>query len=155
MELSRAADYAVRTMVDLATFASAKRLVTADVARREQIPRAILARIVAHLAQRGLVTSRRGKRGGVSLGRRAENISLLEVVEAIEGPIVLNRCLRSPAECPLCRDCSAHDVWLDAQARLRSFLQEISIAELAGRQLRDPERALPALPPLERASDGA
>lgn len=131
MELSRAADYAVRAMVDVASLATRGMLWTTDIAKRQRIPEAMLAKIIPQLARAGLLRSRRGAGGGVFLARKAEEIPLLEVVEAIEGPIVLNRCVRNPDECPLSRGCAVHVVWQQAQAQLRGFLLGVTIADLA------------------------
>lgn len=134
MELSRAADYAVRAVLELAGSGAESPFSTAEVARRQGIPRPMLAKIVPRLAQHGLVVSRRGSRGGLFLGRSPEDISLLEVVEAIEGRIVLNRCVRSPAECPLSASCAVHEQWKGAQVLLRGFLQSVTIANLTRRR---------------------
>lgn len=134
MELSRAADYAVRAIVEVASGTSEGMLWTRDIARKQSIPAPMLAKIIPQLTRNGLLRSRRGAGGGVFLGKRAEDISLLEVIESIEGPIVLNRCVRNPQECPLSRTCAIHEVWKQAQTQLRGLLLSVSIAELAARQ---------------------
>ena len=142
MELSREADYAVRAMIDLASFPWATSVCTKDIARRQVIPEAMLVKIIARLAKVGLLRTRRGLGGGVVLPRRAETISLLDVVEAIEGPINLNRCVRSPSECPLNSFCGVHEVWRQATEQLNGFLKSIAIADLVRRPTADRRPAL-------------
>src|SRR5690349_14540938 len=93
MQLTRQADYAVRAMQYLAEQPPAARLTTAEIGAAQQIPVAFLTKIMAQLAAAGLVASTRGARGGVALARAPETISLLAVIEAIEGPLRLNVCI--------------------------------------------------------------
>jgi Rrf2 family protein len=72
--------------------------------------------------------------GGVSLARSPEEITLLQVVEAIDGPILINDCLSRPGACELEPSCGAHDVWADIQARLVQSLEAVTIRELVQRE---------------------
>jgi Rrf2 family protein len=134
MELSRAADYAVRAVLDVAAFSQPSVTGTSDIARRQRIPAAMLAKIIPQLARAGLLRSRRGAGGGVFLSRSPQEVSLLEVIEAMEGSIVLNCCVRDPGSCPLSRGCAVHEVWIEAQTQLRAHLGGVSIADLLNRQ---------------------
>ena len=132
MQLSRQADYAVRAMVDLAALPEGGRATIAELARRQAMPAGFLKRIIPQLAAAGLLYTHRGERGGVALARSAETISLLEIVEAVAGPICLNRCLVRPGECSLDRRCAVHAVWMAAQHDLRQRLASARLADLAG-----------------------
>lgn len=72
----------------------------------------------------------RGARGGVSLARGPEEISLLEIVEAIDGPVMLNDCVTEPQQCPLSDDCAVRNVWCDAQAKLVTHLAQTHFGQL-------------------------
>ncbi len=93
MQITRQADYAVRAMVYLAQLEPDKRAATGKIAQEKSIPPSFLAKIVSQLSVAGLLQTSRGARGGVSLAKPAEAISLLDVVEAIDGPILLNDCV--------------------------------------------------------------
>ncbi len=118
MQITRQADYAVRTVLYLVQLGPDRRAATSLIAEEQQIPSSFLAKIVSQLSVAGLVRTTRGARGGVSLARPAENISLLEVVEAIDGPIFLNECVIGDGVCPLGDKCPIRPIWRDAQAAL-------------------------------------
>ncbi|HEX9015240.1 MAG TPA: Rrf2 family transcriptional regulator, partial [Chloroflexota bacterium] len=92
-----------------------------------------LAKIVPALARAGLLRSYRGSGGGIALGRPPEQITLLDVVEAVDGPIALNMCVMWPDECPRSGTCAVHEVWCDAHASLASRLRGVTISSLVER----------------------
>ena len=118
MIISRRTDYGVRIVLDLAALAQDERAAAHDIADRQKIPRPFLAKIISQLCLAGLVTTYRGAGGGVALAKPAAEITLLEVVEALEGPIRLNRCVIRPDDCPRNSYCPVHHVWHQAQADL-------------------------------------
>jgi Rrf2 family protein len=122
MEISRRTDYGIRVILDLAALPEDERTSTQEIARRQSIPPPFLAKIISQLSLSGLVTTFRGAGGGVKLARSASEISLLQVVEALDGPIRLNRCVIQPEACPRNEHCPVHDIWLRAQADLTSLL---------------------------------
>ncbi len=131
--LSRKADYGVRAMVDIARQPPAKRVIVADVAKRQNIPAFYLAKIMPLLARAGLVRTSLGAAGGIALALPAENISLLQIIEAIDGPFALNRCSLNPAECDLHDACPTCQTWMLAQAQLSQTLAETRVSDLAAR----------------------
>jgi Rrf2 family protein len=131
MEITRQADYAVRAVLDLATRADGERAFTQEIAGRQSIPQAFLTKIFSRLAAEGIVMTQRGVKGGVRLARPADEITLLRVVEAIDGPIALNRCTRRPSDCPLDPACVVHPFWQAICADLRARLDGIDFATLA------------------------
>jgi Rrf2 family protein len=122
MEISRRTDYGVRVILDLATLPVDARTATQDIATRQNIPNPFLAKIISQLSLAGLVTTYRGAGGGVSLARPPSEISLLHVIEALEGPLHLNRCALQPDACPRREHCSVHDIWVQAQEELAELL---------------------------------
>ncbi len=115
MQITRQADYALRAMVFLARQEPNQRASTKQIAETQKIPPSFLAKIVSQLSIAGLIHTSRGARGGVILSKPADKISLLDVVEAIDGPIALNDCTISPASCDNYSDCPLHDIWAETQ----------------------------------------
>ena len=134
MEITRQADYAVRSMVHLAELPLDGRISTASISAAEGIPLPFLTKVISRLATAGLVTTSRGMGGGVSLGRSPEQISLLQVVEAVDGPIMLNHCLLRQGACERDAHCAAHEVWSEIQSRLVTELSSVTMKDLAERQ---------------------
>lgn len=130
MQITRQADYAVRAVFYLAGLGQGARAATAQIAKEQQIPATFLAKIISQLAAAGIVRAVRGARGGVMLARPPENISLLEIVEAIDGPVALNTCTDDAALCPMGSACVVRDVWCEAQADLVKRLKETKFGQL-------------------------
>jgi Rrf2 family protein len=130
MQITRQADYAVRAVLYLAQQPPGTLVTTAQIARDQHIPATFLAKIMSQLSASGLVYSTRGAHGGVRLARQAADVSLLDVVEAIDGPMVLNECVADPTACQLGPNCAAHDVWCQAQADLVERLSKTRFAQM-------------------------
>jgi len=128
MQITRQADYAVRAVLYLAQLGQDRRASTSQIAKEQQIPPSFLAKIVSQLSVAGLLQTSRGARGGVSLARTPDQISLLEVVEAIDGPILLNECVGDNSACTFGDDCPMKPIWCDAQAELVKRLNTTSFA---------------------------
>ncbi|HTY01358.1 MAG TPA: Rrf2 family transcriptional regulator [Bacteroidota bacterium] len=137
MQLTMTGEYAIRTMVHLSRLEPGTIAQISDISKKWQIPEKFLRKIVARLCRAGLIRSHRGVHGGLSLARPPEQITLLQVVEQIEGPMALNRCLVDPDFCPRVTVCSVHDVWDETQGKLREFLSSRTFAELS-RQKSEP-----------------
>jgi Rrf2 family protein len=131
MQITRQADYAVRAVLYLANMKNGDRAPTSQIARSQKIPPSFLAKIVSQLSVAGVVQTSRGARGGVSLARPSADISLLEVVEAIDGPITLNECVKDPKACEFRDECSVAEIWCDAQAELVNRLAGTSFKALS------------------------
>ena len=128
MQITRQADYAVRAVLYLSRLGPDQRAATSQIAEVQQIPPSFLAKIVSQLSVAGLLQTSRGARGGVSLARTPDQISLLEVVEAIDGPILLNECVGNGA-CTFGDDCAMKPVWCDAQAELVTRLRKTTFID--------------------------
>lgn len=130
MEISRRTDYGVRVILDLASVPTSQRTSTGEIADRQKIPAPFLAKIISQLSFAGLLTTHRGAGGGVTLARPASQISLLQVIEALEGPVRLNRCLIEPEACPQNSSCPVHGIWAKAQDELTSLLAVTTFDDL-------------------------
>src|SRR5512136_1832745 len=124
MQITRQADYAVRAMRYLAKQGPAQRSATSTVAEVMKIPPSFLAKIISQLSIAGLLHTSRGAHGGVSLAREPKDISVLDVVEAIDGPILLNECVGGSKPCVFEDECLVHPIWVEVQDTLVSRLRE-------------------------------
>jgi len=123
MQITRQADYAVRAVLYLARLEPNQRAATSQVAQEQHIPPSFLAKIISQLSIAGLLHTSRGARGGVTLAREPKAITLLEVIEAIDGPILLNECVSDNSVCTFDDDCPLRPVWCDAQEELVNRLK--------------------------------
>lgn len=131
MQITRQADYAVRAMVYLAQLEPDKRAATGRIAQEKGIPPSFLAKIVSQLNVAGLLKTSRGAAGGVELAKPADAISLLDVIEAIDGPILLNDCVGDAVTCAYDDSCPLKPVWCDAQKMLVDHLSKANFAQFA------------------------
>ena len=131
MQITRQADYALRAMLYLSNLEPSKRAATSHIAKEKNIPPSFLAKIISQLSIAGLINTSRGARGGVTLARAPEEISVLEVVEAIDGPITLNECTLNAGSCPFGENCPMRPVWCDAQSELVERLRTTTFADVA------------------------
>lgn len=131
MRLTRAGDYALRGMLYMASLPSGQVVTLQEISEKKDVPRGFLAKIFQTLTRAGLVRSFPGVGGGFVLARPARLISMLDIVEAVEGPIFLNRCLIRKGECQFVGTCSAHPVWKKAQGKLTEVLRGADLESLA------------------------
>lgn len=144
MEITRQADYAMRAVLYLAIYRQAS---IGEIAEAQFVPREYLAKIVQQLGKAGIVRSQRGVGGGVSLAKKPEDISLLDVLEAIEGPLTVNLCFRRPGECPRESFCGVHHELIGIQDTLARELGRVNFARLARKETelkRHEEKLTPA-----------
>ena len=146
LKINRQTDYAVRVILALAKRSSDSRLSTAEVQREMLIPKAFMARIVAQLSHAGLVNTFPGREGGMTLPRPPSRITLRDVVEAFEGPILLSECLqvKGEADCPFQSNCPVRSKWGLVQVAMLRELASITFEDLAKEALGIP-LAMPAL----------
>ena len=130
MQITRQADYALRAILYLAELAPEKKAATSAIAEKQHIPPSFLAKIISQLSIAGLIHTSRGAKGGVSLARPPQAISVLEVVEAIDGPISLNECSAQPDGCPFGENCPIRPIWCETQRELIVRLRDTSFGQL-------------------------
>lgn len=134
MQLTRAADYAVRVMIQLAASPTEKRVLLPDLAAATGAPESFLSKVLQALSRAGLIDSKRGHTGGFQISNRGRRASMRDVIEAIDGPISLNVCLVSGRSCNRKARCPAHPVWERAQMAMLDVLSQAMIAEMAVEQ---------------------
>jgi Rrf2 family protein len=125
-------DYAVRALAYLAGQPPGKIVSRADIEKRQDIPSFYLSKIMKDLVAGGLVSSHIGSKGGFALAKSASAISIKDVYESVERPLVLMECLDKGAQyCSYCAVCSQRSIWDEAQQVLAEFLARRSIADIA------------------------
>ena len=118
MQITRRADYALRAVLQVARQPHGERATAKEIASKQRIPLPFLAKIITRLGAAGILDTSRGVGGGVSLARPLNAISVLGVIEAIDGPVELNLCVLDPSACPFPQDCPLHTVFCLTQAWL-------------------------------------
>ncbi|MFN7132197.1 MAG: RrF2 family transcriptional regulator [Myxococcales bacterium] len=131
LQISRKVDYALRAMIFLASIPADDVVPFREIARRMHIPQDFLPKILKPLTDKGLVKSTRGAHGGYALGKQAADISFLDVIEAVEGPIVVNLCLDGSEACQLTPSCTMYGVWKLGQERMLEVYRAAKLDQLA------------------------
>ncbi len=126
MRLSPAAELAIRGVVVLAERHGKGPITLKSICGGRDLPKQYLVKLFSLLAKADIITAVRGKRGGYMLSRDPDHISLLEIVEAIEGPLALNLCQHTP---PRCNEvgCPMRVMWADLQSMFREKLDNMKI----------------------------
>ncbi len=129
MQITRQADYAIRAVLYVARLSDNERAATSQIAKEQKIPPSFLAKIISQLSIAGLLQTSRGARGGVTLAKNPADISLLDVVEAIDGPIALNECVHDDGACNFSGDCPMRPIWCEVQNDLVKKLKSTNFAQ--------------------------
>lgn len=137
MEITRRTDYGIRILLELARRGGGAPLSVRVIAAAQEVPYAFARSIQGDLVAAGLVLSKRGAAGGIVLARRAAEISLLEVVEAIQGRVSVSVCSKDPGWCSRMGGCSVHRVWCEADRLVSAHLASQDLASLASAEERE------------------
>jgi len=133
MKISPAAELAVRGVLALAEQYGKGPVTLSSVCSDRDLPKQYLTKIFSSLVRADIVTPIRGKHGGFTLAHDPSQITLLEVIEAVEGPLALNYCQHSPTKCDRL-DCAVRPIWTELQDTIRSKLGSVRLADcLAGK----------------------
>jgi Rrf2 family protein len=130
LRINRQTDYAVRVVLALSKKPKGVRLPTSEIGREMLIPPALLQRIVAELASGGFIETQAGRDGGISLARRPDRITLLQIVEWFEGALVLSNCILKQGECPFENRCPVSCQWKRINDLIRDEMSRITFDRL-------------------------
>jgi Rrf2 family iron-sulfur cluster assembly transcriptional regulator len=133
MRLTRGSDYGLRGMLYMARQPLGQVCLVSQVAAAEELPESYLAKIFQDLARSRLLISHRGAKGGFSLVNDPQEINLLQIIEAVEGPITLAPCLDIREGCDRIDLCEIYDALDSAQAQMISVLEGTSLADLVAK----------------------
>jgi len=129
MLIKRETDYAVRAVLHIAKSESGTATVN-EVSRAQAIPRDFTAKILQRLKRAGILESTRGVKGGYKLKKDPSKITLLEVIEAMEGPTSLNICVLSGQLCDRTPECPVHPFWVEITAELMARLKSVTFQKI-------------------------
>ena len=129
--ITKKAEYAIIALAELARQREGVKITTREIARRRSIPPNLIIQLVSTLREAGLVAATRGPAGGVELTRDPAGISLRQVIEILDGPIGITRCLLRDGPCNNQVDCALRGVWARAQEKMLDVLEEVTIKDLA------------------------
>lgn len=129
MRLTSKGRYAVTAMLDVALHTNAGPVPLADISARQEISLSYLEQLFARLRKHGLVSSVRGPGGGYQLGRPATEISVSEVISAVDESVDATRC-QGKSDCQGGAKCLTHSLWSDLSTRIEDFLTQITLGEL-------------------------
>ena len=133
MKLSTKVRYGTRAMLDLACYYGNGPVLLKDIARRQEISLKYLDRILSSLKAAGLVKTLRGAKGGFSLSQTPSKITIKQIAEALEGPLVLVDCLRSKTYCRKVNSCVTRDIWGDLNRAMEAVLKTTTLEDLVTR----------------------
>jgi len=142
MLYSKTAKYAVLALAEVALCPSEQPVSTKAIAASAGVPYPLLAKIVGQLRKAGLVHASRGKHGGINLTRPAKEITIKDVVIAMDGPNVLNDCPLFLSPCACGKECSMHPLWKPARDAVVEFFENSTLQQIAdARQAAQPSRS--------------
>ena len=141
LRLSKKADYALMAMKHLAVRSDRGSSSAREIAGQYDIPIELMAKVLQRLVRRGLLVSHQGTRGGYQLARTPAQISVADVIQAIEGPVTVTACSTDDGQCEQFSKCNVRDPLYRVRDRILAALGECTIAELASDPAPVPARA--------------
>jgi Rrf2 family protein len=132
MQITRETDYAIRCVDYLSDKWGSVTMVD-EIAKGKCVPKSFLAKILQKLTKASIVKSYRGVKGGFELARSPKEITLLEVIEAIQGPVAMNVCAVNEAMCGFSSSCAVHPVWMEIRREVEKILEKKNFAKLRPR----------------------
>ena len=133
MRLTMKGDYGLRAMIDMAARYGQGPTPSAEIARRQVIPEHFLDQVLITLRRAGLVKSHRGPQGGHMLARPPAQISMFDVLQALEGAPTSLDCVPQPNSCQLAPGCGMRDIWVQIDTFARDLLSATTLEQLAAR----------------------
>jgi Rrf2 family protein len=129
MRLSRKSDYALRAVMHFAGLPKGKLASIGEVAKAQSIPREFLAKILKDLTWGGILVSFQGVTGGYRLAKPARDITFLDVIEAMDGPVNLNLCTEKDCDCEHFHGCPMKDFWIKEEAHFKKALNKANFGK--------------------------
>ncbi len=133
--LGKRGDYAIRAVLDIATHFGSRRKAR-EISSHMSIPQKYLSRILADLVRAGVLRAAAGQEGGYELVATPESATVLEVIDAVEGPTGLRECLLRGTPCDSGRTCSLHEPWIEAEEAMLAKLRTTTFADLSSQARR-------------------
>jgi len=134
VKLSTRTRYGTKALLELALHWGEEPVLLKAIAQRQQIPLPYLEHLIGPLVQAGIVKSTRGRRGGVSLLKPPEEVILSEVIQLLEGSIIVVECVDNPESCSRSDLCVTHDIWDEVKEAISKVLECVTLQDLVERQ---------------------
>jgi len=131
MKVTRASDYAIRALIHMAHKPTGTTFMRSELATECDIPDSFLGKILQNLAKSEILSSERGKKGGFKISKDIAQITVYDIITAIEGELSLNKCIFDDDFCNLVHSCTAHIMWTEIQDSLIKMLKSYTLAGLA------------------------
>jgi Rrf2 family protein len=135
LKLTKRADYGLIALKHLAVYRRRGSASAKEIAASYRIPLPLLSKVLQQLARSGLVTAEQGTRGGYRLARDPRSISALEVIRAIEGPIILTSCFTDDGECGLSESCTVREPLRKVHEGILNLLSGITITDMSEQEM--------------------
>ena len=130
MKISTKGRYGLRILMDLALHESEKPRLIRDIAKSQQISEKYISRLVIALRKAGMIRSVRGVNGGFHIAMKPEEITLLDVIEVMEGPLSIVDCVSAPKKCVHSKDCAPREVWCKLNDDIRALMRKTTLADI-------------------------
>ena len=130
MKISTKGRYGLRIMLDIASNGGDKPRMVADICRAQGLSAKYAGRLIIKLREAGIIASVRGAGGGYKLRRNPKNISLLEIIEAMEGDINIVDCVNCPKKCSMSKNCPARTIWCNLNKKIRDNFESVSLQDV-------------------------
>ena len=130
MKISTKGRYGLRILLDLALHAKESPRQMKEIAQSQQISEKYISRLILSLNKAGLIISLRGAKGGLQLAKPPKEITLLDIIETMEGPLCIVECVTDKAFCKKSGDCSACKVWSALNKKIKKQMQEVTLKDL-------------------------
>jgi Rrf2 family transcriptional regulator, iron-sulfur cluster assembly transcription factor len=131
LKINRKTEYAIRGMIYLARQPRDQFVMIKEITKATKTSPVFMTKIFQKLSSVNLVLSSRGAFGGLRLSRKPEHITLKEIVEAIEGPVIMNLCVIDDKSCGFSGVCSAHVAWKKIKDSINSMLEDVTLKDIA------------------------
>ena len=130
MKISTKGRYGLRILMDLAIHQSEKPRLIRDIAKSQQISEKYISRLVIALRKAGMIRSVRGVNGGFHIAMKPEDITLLDVIEAMEGPLSIVDCVTMPGKCSHSKNCAPREIWGKLNEDIRELMRGTTLADI-------------------------
>jgi Rrf2 family transcriptional regulator, iron-sulfur cluster assembly transcription factor len=131
IKINRKTEYAIRGMIYLARQPRDQYVMIREITKATKTSPVFMAKIFQNLSGANLIVSSRGATGGLMLSRKPEHITLREIVEAIEGPVIMNLCVMDEKSCGFSKTCSAHIAWKKIKDSVSAMLEDVTLKDIA------------------------
>ena len=131
MKLSNTAQYAINTMVAIANHKEDRLLNTKSISQKLDIPYKYLTKITPKLVDAKLIHSTRGREGGYTLAKKASDIHIVDILEAVNDSLDAQKCILKMGKCDINSKCAMHDVWKDSKKSIQTMFNKTTLEDIA------------------------